>query len=91
MGKSPNAAKSLLQIRKALKKQFILRFPSSIFIKAKDPTKPAIRYFILLFGYVPSLIGRPFYNKLIEKRDQEWDTQNQEKNGSEMYLFFARR
>ncbi|HEV8507943.1 MAG TPA: class I SAM-dependent methyltransferase, partial [Chitinophagaceae bacterium] len=34
------ARTSLIQIRRYLLKEFILRFPSSIFIKAKDPVKP---------------------------------------------------
>jgi SAM-dependent methyltransferase len=90
-GKDTNARSELMHIRQNLIKQYILRFPSSIFIKAKDPSKPAIRYFILAIGYIPYLLGLFYYKRLLKKTEEEWSYQSTERNGSEMYLFYEKK
>ena len=46
---------------------------------------------ILAFLYLPAMISKRLYDKLNALADNEWDTRMEEKNGSEMYIYFARK
>lgn len=85
------AAVKLTSLRKKLLPLTYLLYPYTQYWKTKTKWhKKAMDYLLLSIFYIPAMAVKPFYKKLDQKSAAEWRNRKQERNGSEMFLFFSR-
>jgi SAM-dependent methyltransferase len=85
------ARKELEDLRKKLLPLTYTQFPYAKYwmIKSKWHKGLADRIKLAIL-YIPSLFSRPVFRKYENKSREEWRSRKTERNGSEMFLFFAR-
>lgn len=87
-----NAALNKIKVlRKRLLPLTYLQFPYSKYLETKNKWhKTALDYIKLMIFFIPSLISKPFYKYWDRKANEEWQKNKNQRNGSEMFLFFTR-
>lgn len=85
------AKKELLSLRKKLLPLTYTQFSYSKYLAIQSKWKKSPLEQAKLFAlFLPGLFSKPTYSKLENEADKEWKEKKQERNGSEMFLFFKR-
>jgi 2-polyprenyl-3-methyl-5-hydroxy-6-metoxy-1,4-benzoquinol methylase len=86
-----NAAIQLKKLRKELLSLTYAQFSYSKYwlVKSKWRKKPT-DYLKLSMLLIPAMLSKKTYDKYEKLANAEWEKRKEEKNGSEMYLFFER-
>lgn len=86
------AKAKLEQLRRKFLWLAYLQLPYALYKDTQAiPNKKPKHYLVLLAYMIPSIVSYPIHASINAKAKKEWDTNNQAKNGSEMYVFYSRR
>jgi hypothetical protein len=88
---SKNASKKLRSLRRQLLPLTYLQFPYFKYWEIKSKwRKKGSDYIKMIVLFLPAIISKPIYKSIQKKAHKEWANHKTERNGSEMFLFFAR-
>ncbi|MES2748344.1 MAG: class I SAM-dependent methyltransferase [Bacteroidota bacterium] len=91
-GKDANAKTKLANLRTKFLFLAYLQLPYALYKDTKAIKNKKPKHYIVLLAYmIPSLISYPIHAFINAKAAKEWNTNNQAKNGSEMYVFYSRK
>ena len=86
------ASKYLSILRFRLLLLFTLQLPAIIYNKIRNTRIKRIKHYcIWFFDLIPYFLSYPIYAIVNFEARTEWDNNKQQKNGSEMYLFYSRK
>jgi SAM-dependent methyltransferase len=86
-----NTSKKIKALRQKLLPITYFQFPYSKYKQIKGKWhKTIIDRLKILILFIPAIISKPYYNYWDKKAAEEWQKNKSLRNGSEMFLFFAR-
>jgi SAM-dependent methyltransferase len=91
-GIDENAKKQLAKHRSKFLLLSNLQRPYALYKDIKAIKNKQLKHYIALIAYIiPSIVSYPVTSFINAKAKKEWETNNQAKNGSEMYIFYSRK
>jgi trans-aconitate methyltransferase len=91
-GIDENAKKQLAKYRSKFLFLANLQRPYALYKDIKAIKNKQLKHYVALFAYmIPSVVSYPVTSSINAKAKKEWETNNQAKNGSEMYIFYSRK
>ncbi len=88
-------AKAKVKLKK-MRNKFLflayLQWPYALYKDSKTVKNKKLKHYLVQLAYlIPSVVSYPVFTSVNAKAQQEWKTNKQRKNGSEMYVFFSRK
>jgi SAM-dependent methyltransferase len=91
-GIDENAKKQLAKHRSKFLLLSNLQRPYALYKDIKAIKNKQLKHYVALIAYmIPSIVSYPVTSFINAKAKKEWETNNQAKNGSEMYIFYSRK